>query len=371
MAIIISEKGKNTIKLDKASIPHEDFLQRQIYENPECIPLYDYKEDVQLLILAREFSVGSGSIDALGIDEDGEVYLIETKLYKNPDKRLVVAQVLDYGASLWQSYPNFADFIKKVDEIVHEKSKLSINDRIKDFFELDDDELAELLENLEKNVHEARFKFVVLMDKLHERLKDLITFINENSNFAIFAVEVEYYMREDQEIFIPKLFGAEIKGTTRSSSSRSKWGEEKFLETARGELGQSQAYIILEKLYIFSKSNADKVGWGSGTTGSFTFKIENPKGESAYISMFTIWIGGRIEFRFASVEFQAGVEAAELFQKKISFLPVSKKWTQKGSGHHGPTKTFSLQDAFPDDDTLNRFMSSVLDFKNEIKMVVK
>jgi len=51
MAIIISKKGKNAKKLDKISIPKEDFLQRQIYENPECIPLYDYKEDVQLLRL--------------------------------------------------------------------------------------------------------------------------------------------------------------------------------------------------------------------------------------------------------------------------------------------------------------------------------
>ena len=54
MAIIILKKGKNARKLDKISIPKEDFLQRQIYENPECIPLYDYKEDVQLLRLIRD-----------------------------------------------------------------------------------------------------------------------------------------------------------------------------------------------------------------------------------------------------------------------------------------------------------------------------
>jgi hypothetical protein len=50
----------------------------------------------------RAFPTNSGPIDALGINKDGEIYIIETKLYKNPDKRLVVAQVLDYGASLWQ-----------------------------------------------------------------------------------------------------------------------------------------------------------------------------------------------------------------------------------------------------------------------------
>jgi RecB family endonuclease NucS len=54
--------------------------------------------------LAREFSTKSGPIDALGVDKDGELYLIETKFYKNPDKRTVVAQVLDYGASLWSNF---------------------------------------------------------------------------------------------------------------------------------------------------------------------------------------------------------------------------------------------------------------------------
>lgn len=40
-------------------------------------------------------------IDAVALDQNGDIYLIETKLYKNPDKRQVIAQVLDYGASLW------------------------------------------------------------------------------------------------------------------------------------------------------------------------------------------------------------------------------------------------------------------------------
>lgn len=76
-------------------------MQNYIQENPEALPVYEIREDIRLFIIAREFPTKSGPIDALGIDKDGEVYIIETKLYKNPDKRLVVAQVLDYGAAVW------------------------------------------------------------------------------------------------------------------------------------------------------------------------------------------------------------------------------------------------------------------------------
>lgn len=72
------------------------------------------------MILAREFPTGSGAIDALGVDQDGELYLIETKL------------------------------------------------------------------------EAGSFRFVVLMDRLEPRLKDLIAFINRNCRFDVFGVELDF-----------------------------------------------------------------------------------------------------------------------------------------------------------------------------------
>ena len=97
MAIIFTQVGKKAVKIDKTPFEKEDSLQSYIYDHPEVIPIYDIKEGIQLLILAREFPTNSGPIDAIGLDKDGEIYIIETKLFKNPDKRYVVAQSLDYG----------------------------------------------------------------------------------------------------------------------------------------------------------------------------------------------------------------------------------------------------------------------------------
>ena len=251
MAIIVSRNGKNAKRIDKSDFKKEDYLQKYIYDNPESIPLYDIKEDIRLLILAREFSTNSGPIDALGIDKDGEIYIVETKLYKNPDKRLVVAQVLDYGASLWHSYTNFDEFTRALDNETNSKFNLSLNQRLKDFFNISDEELTIILDNIKNNLNKGNFKFVVLMDKLHERLKDLIVFINENSRFDIFAVELEYYRHEDYEIMIPKLFGAEVKkdiGISSSSGARRKWDEKSFFEDA-GKKVEGQQLKAIEKLY--------------------------------------------------------------------------------------------------------------------------
>jgi len=111
MAIIISKNGKDAKKINKSIIDKEDYLQKYIYDNPETVPLYEINENLRICILAREVPTNSGAIDALGIDQDGNIYIIETKLYKNPDKRLVVAQVLDYGASLWNNTNDFEGFM--------------------------------------------------------------------------------------------------------------------------------------------------------------------------------------------------------------------------------------------------------------------
>lgn len=211
MPIIVSQNGRNATKLDKISFGLENKLQAYIYDNPESIPLYDIKDDIRLLILAREFGTTSGPIDAVGIDGDGQLYLVETKLYKNPDKRTVVAQVLDYGASLWKSLSDFDDFLLQLNGHVQKKFSMSATEKIKSFFSIDDDQLQNVLEQMRHNLDEGNFKFVVLMDSIEDRLKDLIVYMNQNSKFDIYGVELEYYQHDSFEILIPKIYGAQVK----------------------------------------------------------------------------------------------------------------------------------------------------------------
>jgi hypothetical protein len=251
MTIIVSKGGGNAVKVNKSSFEDEDYLQQFICQNPDSVPLYDIKEDIKLLILAREFPVGSGAIDALGVDREGEIYIVETKLYKNTDKRAVVAQVLDYGANLWKYGQNFDDFISRIEEKLNKAQHVSLNERLREFYGLDEEETDSFRQSMRQHLSEGSFKFVVLMDALHEGLKDLIVFLNLNTRFSFFAVEVEYYKHEGFEIVIPKLFGAEspkVGGVSGSIGGKRKLTETEFLKVLGDNAGPEIAALAKQAI---------------------------------------------------------------------------------------------------------------------------
>lgn len=286
MAIIISENGKNAKKIDSASFGLEDKLQQYIYDNPESVPVYDIREDIRLLILAREFPTNSGPIDTLGVDQDGTIYIIETKLYKNPDKRLVIAQALDYGASMWRHATDFDDFSISVESKVQQQFGVGLQSKLQDFFTLDDEASTALLQNVRTNLSTGKFKFVVLMDQLHDRLKDLIVFINQNSQFDVYAVELDYYKHDRFEIIIPKLYGAEVKKDVTSTHSRKNgtalnWtstNEADFLKAVAGVLTEAQTTRVsrsIELLHdVASKFGTKVLAKRAESAGDVRYKLQ-------------------------------------------------------------------------------------------------
>ena len=140
MSIIVSKKGSNAQIIDKSDFNNESSLQEYIHNNPESIPIYEIQEDKKLFVAKREFRTTSGPVDALAVDKDGDIYVVETKLYKNPDKRKVVAQALDYGAALWKHSVDFNEFIEILNNETQEKFDLDFQDKLVDFFNIDNDQ---------------------------------------------------------------------------------------------------------------------------------------------------------------------------------------------------------------------------------------
>ena len=319
MAIIISKNGKNAVKVEKSSFDKEDFLQQYIYENPESIPLYDIKEDIRLLILAREFPTNSGPTDALGIDRDGEIYIVETKLFRNPDKRTVIAQALDYGAALWKYSGDFAQFVSALDAAVSKTFDTTLVAKLRGFFGLSEEEAAALLQSVRQNLSEGAFRFVVLMDQLDSRLKDLVIYVNQNSQFDVYAVEFEYYKHETQEIIIPKIFGAEVKKemAVTSSGPRKQWSEPMLMDDARQKLSKEE-FNAFKRIYEFSKKHATEVRLGTGAYGSFSPIFSSLSNKS----LFTMSADKRLAFNFEWIA-KDNEHAAELFKQKLESIGFS------------------------------------------------
>lgn len=315
MSIIISQNGTNAVKVDKSTFEKEDYLQKYIYDNPESIPLYDIKEDIRLLILAREFPTNSGPIDAIGVDQYGELYIIETKLYANADKRKVIAQSLDYGAALWKHSSDFNEFIGILDDHTQKVFGLRTSEKLSEFFEIDSEDVDTVIEKARTNLNNGVFHFVVLMDKIDDRLKDLILYVNQNSQFDIYAVQLEYYKHESSEIIIPRLYGAEVKkdiNVSSPSSPRKNWTEETFIQHAKQEMSP-EVFNATMRIYNFSKEKADEVRFGTGKTyASFSpiFKSIFDK------SLFTITTDGRLSLNFEWV-YNDRPESAKWFKEEL------------------------------------------------------
>lgn len=238
MTIIISKEGKNAKQIEPSEFENEDYLQRYVSNNPQCLPL-----NTNLNSIEREFQTSAGPIDILARDEN-DVYIIETKLFKNPTRRDVLAQVLDYGIALSHD-ERFAD---------------------------------------------STIKYVILMDRLSEETKELINFVNEHCDFSVFAVEMKFYKTETEEIAIPRLYGAEIK---KRSEFRRTWDEQSFFEDAQTKLDEQQLKAV-QSLYNFSKDISDQINWGTGQKGSFSPIIVKVSTRSIY----SVYTHGRLILNF-------------------------------------------------------------------------
>ena len=300
MIIIVSKNRQNAKTLEPVGFEQEHSLQEYIHNNPESIPLYELNEDKKLFIIAREFSSKSGPIDAIGIDKDGDVYIIETKLYKNPDKRTVIAQALDYGASLWRHNIDFELLLEKFNEKVQKKFDVPFIDKVRNSFILNNEEVDILLDNIRRNFNEGNFKFIILMDTIEERLRDLILYVNQNSKFDIYGVQFQYYNIDDYEIIITKIFGVNIKKDIAKPKAKIKWNKSLFVEEVKNT-GLSSFVNIVNKIINWAEKEQLPIKWGSGAKQGTFFPCIAKDGE--IFSLFGVYSTGKIEIDFQSLPF--------------------------------------------------------------------
>ncbi len=101
------KKDENLNEVPETTYDKEDQMQRYIYENPQLLPVEELTGNKKIVVLIRELSTEYGRLDGLWIDEAGNIYIIETKLMRNPDRRNIIAQMLDYGVALRTEYKEF------------------------------------------------------------------------------------------------------------------------------------------------------------------------------------------------------------------------------------------------------------------------
>lgn len=99
---VLVTQGGSTFDLIEAPAENEHHLQEVMKNSPTLLPVDDLGITGPLLVVGREASVASGSIDLVGAVPSGDLVLVEFKTGpQNPDFRHALAQLIDYGSDLW------------------------------------------------------------------------------------------------------------------------------------------------------------------------------------------------------------------------------------------------------------------------------
>ncbi|NTV15121.1 MAG: hypothetical protein HGA96_14520 [Desulfobulbaceae bacterium] len=92
----------------------EAWMQKCLFDHPSCLPMDRIEKGFRpLRSICRELPTNHGPIDNLFMTGDGDIVIVEVKLWRNPEaRRKVVAQALDYASCLFEM--NYEMFEKAV-----------------------------------------------------------------------------------------------------------------------------------------------------------------------------------------------------------------------------------------------------------------
>lgn len=199
-------------------------LQTILKEHPQLIPADDLGLDGDLLVVGRETTLASGSVDLVCLSRTGEIVIIEFKTGpKNPDFRHALAQVIDYGSDLWK----FAGWSEFDEGVVHRYlsgnhvdaaygGTKNLREAATQAWSIDDGAREALTLRVDRVLTTGDFHFVVAAQRFTDQMHDSAAYLNEVSRHGrYFLVELIRLDSAGQ-----KAYAAQVveKPTTRAGS---------------------------------------------------------------------------------------------------------------------------------------------------------
>jgi hypothetical protein len=218
MAIVIRSRGGKWEKTEKVVFVDEAQLQKMLYASPELIPT---RTEDHVAVFTRESGLpGSGYTDLIGVDAQGNILIIETKLARNGEiRRKVIGQVLEYAAYLWEmSFEDFDRFFviregKSLLELLSEKDS-----------SLD---MGQIRQKVEENLASGNFQLVIAVDGMNPELEKIIAYVaSRSAGLQLEALELDLYRCDQTEVLVPRRYGQLNQPAVSGSGKRTLTFEE-------------------------------------------------------------------------------------------------------------------------------------------------
>lgn len=187
-----TESGKR-IYLRDAAEKDEAWLRDKLYSYPEIIPVVDIDPTFgELVPLCTELRTEAGTVDAVFINKDGRLTIVECKLWNNPEaRRKVVAQALDYVSAI--SKWTYADLQRQVSIATGKQGNVPFEAVRKHCG--DDVNECEFIDAVGRSLREGRFLVLIAGDEIREGVQSLTELVSSNATkaFSFGLLEVAIY----------------------------------------------------------------------------------------------------------------------------------------------------------------------------------
>jgi hypothetical protein len=203
--IFLSENN-DAIKLKKVENFDEAFIQNLIFNNPDCLPISDIDESYNPLIpVCVELNTPVGPLDILMITPNGEIVIVETKLWRNSGaRRTVIAQILDYAKEL--SNWTYDDLQRESNKNLKTKDNILYTIAKKQYPDLTPSE-SDFVDSVSRNLARGKFLLLIAGDGIREGAYGITEFLATagHLNFAFAMVELNVFEGEGLgRLIIPK-----------------------------------------------------------------------------------------------------------------------------------------------------------------------
>ena len=203
--IVVS--GHDSVELAPASGQSERWLQELIHRHPQCLPMEQVEPGLGRLIpVCLELPLRVGYVDNLMVTPEGNVVIVEVKLWRNPEaRRQVLAQALDYATALFElDYEGLQAAVGKAEFVDSGKPE-----RLYDLVAGVGDALPEkqFVDRVNRNLRDGRIVVLIVGDGIRSDVESLVNGLQAHANFhfTVALVELPVYSRrlgEEVEEFV-------------------------------------------------------------------------------------------------------------------------------------------------------------------------
>jgi len=181
----------------------EKQLQDLIFDHPNCLPISDIDESYNPIIsICKELRTTAGPLDLFMSTPNGDLAIIETKLWYNPEaRRKVVAQILDYAKEL--SKWSYSDLQREINKNLKSKGNSLYKITAKKHPENILSEI-DFVDAVSRNLRLGKILLLIVGDGIREGTKGITEYLNKSTNFhfTMGIVEMPMFRINENEILI-------------------------------------------------------------------------------------------------------------------------------------------------------------------------